>query len=177
VHVGLVAVLVALVAAVLWPGRQRREDRADVLAALKASRGPSLPELARAGATSATAPVRASRESLADVLDGAAEAYLSRGFTAAAIDTNSIGPPGGSPVEEAAEAHRFQTAEGAAEQLAAERPRRAQPLSGLDGAVGDGSVLLWRVGRDLLKLTLVTPGAGGTDALAAVASAWKKERP
>jgi hypothetical protein len=176
VHVALTALLAALSAAVLWPGRQHREDRGDVLAALKASRGPTLPEPRRAGAASTTALVRVDRETLSDVIDGAAEAYLSRGFTSAVFATYAFGaaPP---TVEVAAEVHRFESEAGAAAQLEAERPRRGAAVSGLEGAVADGSVLLWRVGRDLLKLTLVTPGSGGADALAAVAGAWKRERP
>jgi hypothetical protein len=46
----------------------------------------------------------------------------------------------------------------------------------VDGAVSDGAVLLAVAGRDLLKLTLVSPGAGGPEALAAIAAAWRKER-
>jgi hypothetical protein len=119
---------------------------------------------------------RYGRETLADVIDGAAEAYLTRGFTAAAFATYAYGPPG-APVEVAAEAHRFKTEAGAEAQALAERPPRARPIPELPGAVSDGSVLVARSGRDLLKLTLLSPGAGGADALAAVAGAWKKERP
>jgi hypothetical protein len=38
-------------------------------------------------------------------------------------------------------------------------------------------VLVAPAGRELLKLTLLSSPAEGGDALAAVASAWKKERP
>jgi hypothetical protein len=179
VHAALLAILAALVAAVLLPGRQRREDRGDVLAALRAARGPSLPAPARAGAAAATPLARYGRDTLADVIDGAAEAYLARGFTAAAFATYSFAAAGAAPVEVAAEAHRFETEAGAAAQLEAERPPRAAPVEvpGLPGAVSDGSVLLARAGRELLKLTLLSPGEGGADALAAMAGAWRRERP
>ena len=177
VHVALLALLGAVVAAVLLPGRVERAEPADVLLALQAARGPTLPPPGRAGAASATAVTRYGKETLADVIDGAAEAYLTRGFTAAAFATYAFGLPDAPPVEVAAEAHRFKTAAGAEAQAAAERPRRGQPIPGLPGAFSDGSVLVARAGRELLKLTLISPGAGGSDALAALASAWTKERP
>jgi hypothetical protein len=176
-HAVLLALLVGVVAAVLLPGRGQRPEPADVLQALQAARGPSLPVPGRAGAASATPVARYNRESLADVIDGAAEAYLARGFTAAAFSTYAFGLTGAAPVEVAAEAHRFKTEAGAEAQAQAERPPRAGPVAALPGATSDGGVLVARAGRDLLKLTLLTPGAGGADALAAVASAWKKEQP
>jgi hypothetical protein len=176
-HAVLLALLGLLVAAVLYPGRVQRQEPAGVLLALRAARGPTLPAPGRAGASSATPVVRCGKETLADVIDGAAEAYLTRGFTTAAFATYAFGPPGDPPVEVAAEAHRFTTEAGAEAQAQAERPLRALPVAGLPGAVSDGAVLVARGGRDLLKLTLISPGAGGPDALAAVASAWRKERP
>jgi hypothetical protein len=120
---------------------------------------------------------RYGKDTLADVIDGAAEAYLARGFTAAALATYAFGPPGAPPLEVAAEAHRFRTEAGAEAQAQAERPPRAAPVPGLPGAVSDGGVLVARAGREILKLTLVSPGAGGSEALAAVAGAWREERP
>ncbi len=175
VHVALVLVLVAAVAALLWPGRRLREDPGDVLRALRASRGPALPAPERVGATRATAPARYGKDTLADVIDGAAEAYLANGFTAAAMAVYAFGAEG-AVIEIAAEAHRFEREEGARAQAAAERPRRPEPVPGVAGAVSDGAVLLAVAGRDLLKLTVVTPGGGGADALAAVAAAWRKEQ-
>jgi len=177
VHAALLALLGAMVVAVLLPGRDRRAEPGDVLLALQAARGPSLPPPARVGATSATPVARYGKETLADVIDGAAESYLARGFTAAAFATYAFGPPGAAPVEVAAEVHRFRSDDGAEAQAQAERPPRARPVAGLPGAVSDGSVLVARAGRELLKLTLLSPGTGGSDALAAVAGAWKKERP
>jgi hypothetical protein len=177
VHAALLALLGAVLAAVLIPGRVPRAEPADVLLALQAARGPALPQPGRAGAASATPVARYGRETLADVIDGAAEAYLERGFTAAAFATYAFGLPGDPPVEVAAEAHRFKTEAGAEAQAQAERPPRARPLPGLPGAVSDGSVLVARAGREVLKITLLSPGAGGADALASLANAWKKEQP
>jgi hypothetical protein len=177
VHAGLLALLAAVVAAVLWPGRARREEPAGVLLALQAARGPALPPPARAGATSSTPVARYGQATLADVINGAAEAYLARGFKAAAFATYGFGPAGAPEVEVAAEAHRFETEAGAQAQLEAERPRRGGPVAGLPAASSDGAVLVTRAGRELLKLTVLTPGPGGADALAAVAGAWKKEGP
>lgn len=160
--------------AVLLPGRRVREEAPDVLAALRAARGPSLPAAGRVGAASATSPARYGRSALADVIDGAAEAYLANGFVAAAMSIYAFG--GAAPVEVSAEAHRFERDSGARAQAGAERPRRAAPVPGVEGAVSDGTVLLAVAGRDLLKLTVVSPGAGGREALAAIASEWRKEQ-
>jgi hypothetical protein len=173
-HAALVVVLLASIAAVLLPGRRLREDPGDVLRALRASRGPSLPSAGRVGAASATAPARYGKDTLAEVIDGAAEGYLANGFVAAAMATYAFG--GVPPVEVAAEAHRFERGEGARAQAAAERPRRAAEVPGVAGAVSDGGVLLAVAGRDLLKLTVVSPGASGAEALAAIAAAWSKEQ-
>ncbi len=174
VHVALVALLAAALALVLAPARRLRDDPADVLRALRAARGPSLPPAAQVGAASATAPGRYGKDTLADVIDGAAEAYLANGFVAAAMAVYAF-ERGGPPVEVSAEAHRFERPDGARAQAASERPRRAEPVAGIEGAVSDGTVLLAVAGRDLLKLTVVTPGAGGPEALAAIAAAWRKE--
>lgn len=170
VHALLVAVLAAATWLVLSPGQRVREDRAEVLRALRASSGPRLPAASRAGATLASEPARYDRERLYELVDGAAEGYLARGFQACVAATFALGA-----VEVAAEAHRFETEAGAREQLAAERPRAAQPVAGLPGAVSDGSVLLAARGRDLLKLTSLAPGPTGSEALLALAGAWQQE--
>ena len=133
-HAVLLLALGAVVAAVLLPGRAQRPEPADVLLALQAARAPTLPAPGRAGAASATPVARYNRENLADVIDGAAEAYLARGFTAATFATYAFGPPAGSPVEVAAEAHRFKTEAGAEAQARAELPPRARPVAELPGA-------------------------------------------
>jgi hypothetical protein len=160
---------------VLLPGRRVREEPGDVLRALRAARGPTLPSAAHVGAASVTAPVRYGKDTLAEVIDGAAEGYLAHGFVSAAMALYGFGE-GPARVEVAAEAHRFDRDEGARAQAGAERPRRAEAVPGVPGAISDGAVLLAVAGRDLLKLTVVSPGAGAADALAAIAAAWKKER-
>jgi hypothetical protein len=185
VHVALVLALAAAVAAVLVPGRRTREDPADVLRALRASRGPTLPVAAKIGASSATEPARYTRQTLADVIDGAAEAYLRNGFVSAVMATYAFERPtsaaaaqgaGGAAIEVAAEAHRFERGEGARAQATAEAPPRAAQVAGVPDASSDGAVLLAVAGRDLLKLTLLSPGEGGPEALAAIARAWRKEQ-
>lgn len=172
VHTLLLVALVAAVALVLREGRREREDRRDVLRALRSAQGPVLPPAARSGAASATAPARYDRDRLYELVDGAAEAYLARGFTSCVAAVYAFGAPPG--VEVAAEAHRFETEAGARAQLEAERPRSAAPVPGL-AAVSDGQVLLAAAGRDLLKLTALSAGQGGREALVALATAWQKE--
>ena len=175
VHAALVVALGLVVAAILLPGRRLREDPGDVLRALRAARGPSLPSAVHVGAASQITPARYGKDTLADVIDGAAEGYLANGFVAASMAVYAFG---GAPaqVEVAAEAHRFDRGEGARAQARTERPPRAQEVPGVPGAVSDGGVLLAVAGRDLLKLTVVSPGAGAADALVAIAAAWSKEQ-
>ncbi len=175
VHLALVLALAALVAAVLLPGRRMRDDPADVLRALRASRGPSLPPAPAVGAASQTPPTRYAKDTLAEVIDGAAEVYLRNGFASGVMATYAF-ERAGATVEVAAEAHRFERADGARAQAAAEAPPRAAPVDGLPGASSDGAVLLAVSGRDLLKLTVLSQGEGGPEALAAVAAAWRKEQ-
>jgi hypothetical protein len=174
VHAALLALLAAALALVLAPARRLREDPSDVLRALRAARGPALPSPAAVGAASLSAPGRYGKDTLADVIDGAAEAYLANGFVAARMAVYAFDR--GAPLEVSAEAHRFERPDGARAQAAAERPRRAEPVPGVEGAISDGTVLLAVAGRDYLKLTVVTPGAGGPEALATIAAAWRKEQ-
>ena len=176
VHALLVAALAAAVALVLLPGRAQREHPQDLLRALRAARGPSLPEAGRVGASSATPLARYNRDSLYEVIDGAAEGYLARGFSAAAMTSYAFPASSGGTLEVSAEAHRFSAGEGAQQQLEAERPKRAAPLPEMPEAVSDGTVLLARLGPDLLKLTVVSPAGGGAEALAAIAGAWRREQ-
>lgn len=175
VHVALLLALAAAVAAVLLPGRRTREDPADVLRALRAARGPTLPAPAVVGAAGATPAARYAKDTLAEVIDGAAEAYLRNGFVSAVMATYAF-DRGGAPLEVAAEAHRFERDAGARAQAAAEAPPRAAPVEGVPEAASDGAVLLAVAGRDLLKLTLLSPGEGGPEALAEIAGAWRREQ-
>lgn len=175
VHAALLLALVAAVVAILLPGRRLREDPGDVLRALRAARGPVLPPASRVGAVRATPSTRYGKDTLAEVIDGAAEGYLANGFVAAAMAVYAFGEDP-APVEVAAEAHRFTRDEGARAQARAERPPRAAEVPGVPGALSDGGVLLAVSGPELLKLTVVSPGAGAAEALVAIASAWRKER-
>lgn len=180
VHVLLVALLGAAVAAVLLPGRSAREDPAEVLAALRASRGPRLPAASRVGASTASEPERYARDTLHEAIDGAAEAYIANGFDSAVFSIYAFGDTG-REIEVAAEAHRFAGDEGARAQAEAERPRRGAAVKGVPGASSDGAMLLAVEGREMLKLTLLTPvgsagtEGGGPDALRSIAIAWKEE--
>ncbi|HYQ80324.1 MAG TPA: DUF6599 family protein [Anaeromyxobacteraceae bacterium] len=168
-HVFLLLALAAAVGLVLERGRRVRDDPAAVLLALRQSQGPRLP--AAAGATLLGEPARYDRERLYELVDGAADAFLARGFERCVAATFGVGP-----VEVAAEAHRFATEAGARAQLEAERPRRAAAVPGL-AAVSDGSVLLSVAGRDLLKLTALSTGPAAGEALAALAAAWEGRAP
>lgn len=174
VHLVLLLALAGAVGAVLMRGGQVREDRAVVLAALRDARGPALPAVGPSGARMATEPARYDADTLYELIDGAAEAYLARGFEKCAASTFAFATPAGE-VEVAAEVHRFGNAAGARAQLEAERPSRARSLAGVGGAVSDGSVLLLVSGRDLLKLTRLDTRPEGGEVLAALAEAWLEE--
>ncbi len=167
-HALLVLALAGAVGLVLERGRRAREDPAAVLLALRQAQGPRLPAAGRAGATLVAEPMRYDRDRLYELIDGAADAYLARGFERCLAATYGVGP-----IEVAAEAHRFGSEAGARAQLEAERPRRAVSVPGL-AAVSDGSVLLAVAGRDLLKLTALSTGPGAGEALAALAAAWEE---
>lgn len=175
VHAVLVVLLAGAVALVLAEGRGTREDPQAVLRALRLAQGPLLPAALRAGASATSDPARYPRERLHELIDGAAEAYLSRGVEAAVAATYGFAAGGATPLEVAAEVYRFGNESAAASQLEAERPRAASPVAGLPAAVSDGSVLLSVAGRDLLKLTSLQPSARGREALRALALAWHEE--
>jgi len=170
VHLALLLALAAALGLVVASGRTAREDRAAVLAALRAAGGPRLPGAQAAGASARSEPARYDRETLYELIDGAAEGYLADGFercVAASYDVAGL--------EVAAEAHRFASVEGARARLAAERPRGGRALPDLPGAETDGAVLLAVAGRDLLKLTSLDPTRDGSEALRALALAWHRE--
>lgn len=174
IHLALLLILAAALAAILSRGRSVREDRTEVLRALRQAQGPSLPEPSSVGAVSRTEPARHDRDSLHELIDGAAEAYLGRGFERSLSSTYLF--TGSPSIEIAAEAYRFSGSEGALGQLAAERPASAGPVPGIPGAVSTGSVLLTVSGRDLLKLTSLVPDSTGRGALVTLARAWAKEK-
>lgn len=172
--------LLPLLAVVLWVadrGRNQRDDPANVLRHLKAQLSPALPEAAAAGASERSPVDLYDRETLYDFIDGAAEAYIARGFERCAAATYTFAAAGGRGLEVAAEVYRFAAAEGAAAQLAAERPTAGTAPADLPGAVADGSVLLLTHGRDLLKLTSLARGGDASPALRQIAAAWQKDQP
>lgn len=172
--------LLPLAAVAFWiveRGRTLREDPADVLRHLKTVQAPSLPEAAAAGANERTAIERYDRDTLYDYIDGAAEAMIKRGFERCAVATYALA--GGAPgrLEIAAEVYRFAAADGARQQLDADRPSAAQPSERLPGALTDGTVLLLVSGRDFLKLTSLGRGLNASSPMLQVATAWQKDQP
>lgn len=172
-NIALLLPLVGIAAWVAWRGAEEREDPAAVLVALKAAQGPVLPAAAAAGAASATEVAGYDRETLYEFIDGAADAYLARGFQRCVATTFAFTSPAGE-VEVAAEVYRFTDAAGARGQLESERPGAAQPLAGIADAWTDGGVLVAARGPDYLKVTAFSPGADAAKALVAVAEAWSR---
>jgi hypothetical protein len=174
-YAALLAVPAAAATLVMAQGRRTRDDPRAVLASLRTAAGPALPAAAAASASSSTEPARYDRESLYELVDGAAEGYLARGFERCVAATYAF--QGTARFEVAAEVYRFASDAGARAQLDADRPRSTAPLDGALAAVSDGNVLLATRGRDLLKLTALTTDPGGREALGALADAWLKESP
>lgn len=176
-HALLLLPLVAVFAFIAWKGNTLREDPADVLRHLKAQQAPSLPAAAAVGASERSALELYDRDSLYDYIDGAAEAFLARGFERCAVATYASRRADGGELEVAAEAYRFAAADGARQQLEADRPGAARPSAALPAALTDGSVLLLVQGRDLLKLTALGRGIDATPELVRIAQAWATDRP
>ena len=176
-YVILLLPLLAVVAWIAERGRQQRDDPAEVLRHLKAQQAPGLPDAGAAHARDRSAVDLYDRETLYDFIDGAAEAYIARGFERCVAATFTFDAAGGAELEVAAEVYRFAAAEGAAAQLAAERPAAATVAPGLPAAVSDGSVLVLASGRDLLKLTSLGRGVDASPHLVHLARAWHEERP
>jgi hypothetical protein len=175
--VALVVPLVAVVAWVIWSGQRQHEDSTEVLRALRASQGPVLPEARAAGASSRTDPARYEAGSLYELIDGAADAYVARGFTSCVSASFTFPGTSGSQLEIAAEVHRFRDPGGAKGQLEAERPPTAAPVPGHPGAFAEPSVLLATKGADFLKLTVLTSSPAAGEAMLALIGAWEKETP
>ena len=169
--------LALVVAWVVSGGRRVREDPSGVLHALKASAGPQLPEPPRERVTATTEPGRYDRETLYELIDGAADAYLERGFVSCVAGTFTLrgGAAGGPNVEIAAEVHRFRDAAGARTQRDAERPPEALAVTGVDPAVAAAPVTRAGWGADFLKLTALSSGPDAAEALVTLARAWGKE--
>ncbi len=163
------------VALVLWEGRRPREDPREVLRALRAQAGPRLPDAEAAGAASMTEPERYDRDRLYELVDGAADLYLARGFERCVASTYRFADARG--LEIAAEAYRFRDEAGARSQARADRPSGALPAGDAAGTFSDGQVVLAVSGRDLLKLTALATDARARDRLLELAAAWRREQP
>jgi Family of unknown function (DUF6599) len=172
--------LLPLLGAVFWVaarGRTASGDPSAVLHELRRAQGPTLPEAARAGASARTDVERYDRDNLYAFIDGAADAYLARGFQRCVVATYSFTGTTAGGIEIDAEAYRFASRAGARAQLAAERPTAAQPVPAIPGAVADDSVLVMQSSDELLKLTVVTAGGAAHDDLVRLAAAWREVRP
>jgi len=175
-----VLLLVPLVLAAAWlveRGRTARQQPGDVLRALHSAHGPSLPEARAAAAAARTESSAYDRETLYEYIDGAAEAYLARGFERCSVATYTFTAADGAAIEISAEVHRFAGAGGAREQMLAERPTASTPVAGLADTFADATTLVAVRGRDYLKLVALAEGAAAREPLAAVASAWSREQP
>ncbi len=175
VHLALLLVPAAAVALVLWGGRRTREDPAALLDALRSQAGPRLPAAAAVGALPGARPERYDRERLYELVDGAAERYLARGFEGCLAAVYAFPEAGG--LEISAESYRFRDEAGARDEARAERPSAARPVQTAPETFTDGQVLLAVAGRDLLKLTALSLHPGAHERLLALAAAGRKERP
>ncbi|MBZ5589466.1 MAG: hypothetical protein LAO05_12970 [Acidobacteriia bacterium] len=158
-------------------GRTVRDDPTAVLAALRAASGPALPEAGAAGATARSEPSTYTRDTLYEYIDGAAEAYLARGFDRCVVATYTFASETTEALDVTAEVYRFAPPGGAREQMEAERPSKAAPVPGMPDAFADATTLVSTRGGDYLKLTALGAGDAPPKALASVASAWLKGRP
>jgi hypothetical protein len=171
-HAALLALLGVVGGWVAHRGQATRQDPAAVLEALRAAQHPRLPPADAAGATHRDEPESYDPETLYDFIDGAADAYLARGFRRCAAATYSFTSAEGRTFEVAAEVYRFATAAGARAQLEAERPPAARPLPGASDAWWDAGVLLAVGGADYLKLTAYHAGPDVEEALQRLFAAW-----
>jgi Family of unknown function (DUF6599) len=175
-HALLLLPLAAIAAWLVVRGRTVRDDPAAVLAALRAAAGPSLPSSRAAGAVARSEPASYTRETLYEYIDGAAEAYLARGFERCVTATYTVAAAAGS-IDVTAEVYRFAKAAGAEQQMETERPGDAVPLAGVAGAFVDPSTLVAARGGDYLKLTALAAGDEAARAMAGIAAAWQKGQP
>lgn len=176
VHGLLLLPLIGLAVWLVIRAGSTREDPGQVLKALKGRTGPSLPAAATVHASTRTEPAAYDTKTIFDYIDGAAEAYLARGFEHCVASTFSFALPDGGSFDVIAEVYRFATEPGARDQLAAERPSDAGPVSGLPGAAADAATLLLQRGRDYLKLTALADGPAARPALERIAIAWQQEQ-
>ncbi len=173
-HLALLAVLGVIGAWVGQRGQVTRHDPAEVLDALRAAQGPALPGAAAAGANQRGDVESFDPETLYDFINGAADAYLARGFSRCAATTYSFTAPDGATFDVGAEVYRFGSETGARAQLEAERPEAARPVPGAADAWMDAGVLLAVTGVDYLKLTAYDSGPAVEEALKRLFSSWRE---
>jgi membrane protein required for beta-lactamase induction len=173
-HLLLLLPLAVVAVWVGWRAQAPRDDPAAVLRALRAAQAPALPEAGAVGAAERTATETYDPESLYQFIDGAAEAYLARGFESCIAATYSFAVDGG-PFEVAAEVYRFSGGDGALGQRDEERPAAAAVVPEATDAESDGTVLLAVRGRDLLKLTALAASPQSGAVLARIATAWERK--
>jgi len=169
--------LLPLVIVAVWltqKGRGLREDPADVLRALRAAHGPTLPPAGAAGASARTETSAYGRETLYEYIDGAAESYLARGFERCLVATYTFAGTSGTALDITAEVYRFAAPGGAEQQMLAERPGAAVPAAAVAEAFVDPTTLVAIRGRDYLKLTALASGA--EKPLVGIAAAWAGEQ-
>lgn len=170
-HVLLLLPLLAIAVWVVVRGRAAREDPAAILDALRASHGPATPSAAEVGASSRVEVGAFDRETLYEYINGAADAYLERGFQRCVAADYSFDGDSSQPVEITIEIYRFDSPRGAEQQLAAERPQAATPVGGVAAAISDGTVMLAVTGRDYVKAVALTPGPAAAQVLERVGRA------
>lgn len=163
--------LAAIAAWLVMRAGVTRDDPADVLAALHAAHGPALPGAEAVGAAGPAEFQSYDRETLYEYINGAAEAFIARGFERCAVTTYRFASATGE-FEVAAEVYRFAAPAGALGQAESERPQGAAAVEGIADAWSDGAVLVAVRGRDLLKATALAHGSGAAAALEAIAAAW-----
>ena len=179
-HVLLLVPLIVVAAWLIERSRASRQDPADVLRALRAAHGPTLPAASAAGASARSETSSYDRDTLYEYIDGAAEGYLTRGFERCLVATYTFDTGAHAALDISAEVYRFSAPGGAREQMVTERPTTALAIPGVAGAYGDATTLVAVRSRDYLKLTALAEGATlppAGQALAAVAAAWSKEQP
>lgn len=173
-HLALLALLGVASLWVVQRAKVVRQDPGAVLDALRSAQGPSLPTAASAGARHRDEVESFDAETLYDFIDGAADAYLARGFSRCVAATYSFAAEGGPSFDVGMEVYRFATETGARAQLEAERPPRARPVAGVDDAWIDASVLVASAGVDYLKLTAFDSGPAVEAALHRLLAAWRE---
>lgn len=170
--------LLLLGGAVAWVAHRAqgvRQDPAAVLEALRAAQGPTLPLGEEVGASHRDAVESYDPTTLYDFINGAADAYLARGFTRCVATVYAFQGEQGGTFEVGAEVYRFATPAGARAQLEAERSPVARPLPGPEETWVDGGLLLALAGSDYLKLNAYDSNPATEAAMRRLLLVWRGE--